>query len=266
MLLVVYIALFHFKDGIQVVGGDNSVSHPSDVANEVLVSLVDLHIDIHVVIVVVADGIFNDACIAETEFVVLVNQCLFGLTVTLVGKLFRLEEVRELSCLVDLSKGTLAEKRTLDFTVLQLIVTFEDELVNLHLLLLVNLHVENHLIGLFRVVALGNFYLGVLIAFLVEISLCQDLRTVDHVRSDLTASHDTQFSLHILALSLLDADIVDATDAWTHAEVYAEVDLAAHDGVGGDTHLREESVAPVTFHCFGNLGAGHFYLLAYAKT
>ena len=117
MLLVVYIALLHFKHGIQVVGGDNSVSHPSDVANEVLVSLVDLHIDVHMVIVVVADGIFNDACIAETEFIVLVNQCLFGLTVTLVSKLFRLEEVRELSCLMDLSKSTFAEKRTLDLAI-----------------------------------------------------------------------------------------------------------------------------------------------------
>ena len=51
--------------------------------------------------------------------------------------------------------------------------------------------------------------------------------------------------------------VVDTADTGTHTEVDTEVDLAAHDGVGGDAYLREESVAPIALHGLGDLGTGH---------
>ena len=266
VLLVVDVALLHFKHVVQVVGGDNGVSHPCDVADIVLVALVDLHKHVHVLLVVVGDGVFQDGGVAEAEFVVLVDHGLLGLAVALVGEFLRLEEVGELACLVDLAKGTLAEHRTLDLVVVDLFVADDDDLVDFHLGLLVDVHVEDHLVGLLRVVALGDGYLCILVALLVEVFLGEDLGAVDHVRCDLTASHDAQLGLHVLALRLLDADVVDAADAGAHAQMDAQVDLAAHEGVGGDAYLGEEAVAPIAFHCLCNRTAWDFYLLSDAQS
>ena len=52
MSLVVDIAALHAEDGVQIVGGDNGITHPRDVADVVLVALIELDIDIDVLVVV----------------------------------------------------------------------------------------------------------------------------------------------------------------------------------------------------------------------
>ena len=237
MLLVIHVALLQFEHSAQIVGGDDGVAHPRDVADIVSVALVDLYIHVHMLIIVVAHGVFEDGGIAEAQLVVFIDQCLLGLAITLVGEFLRLEDVGELTSLVDLTESALADQRTLDLAVGEFLVALEDQLVDLHFGLLVDIHVEDHLVGLLGIVALHDVDLCVLITLLVEIALGQDLRTVDHVWRQLPAAHHTQLRLHILAFGLLDADVVDAADTGAHAEVDAEIDLAAHDRVGGDGDL-----------------------------
>ena len=130
-------------------------------------------------------GVFQDGCVAIAQLVVFVDECLLGLFVTFGGVLLGLEEVAELARLVDFTKGTLLEHVTLDFAVGELVVAFENDLAHLHLRLFVDVDVEDNLVFAGDVVALDNLDFGIVIAFVVEVFLCQNLRTVNHVGRNL---------------------------------------------------------------------------------
>ena len=119
----------------------------------------------------------------------------------------------------------------------QLTVTIEDDLANLHLGFLVDAYIKNHLVLASDIIALRDVYLGVVIAFVVEVFLGKDLGAVNHVRSNLTAFHDTQLCLHVLLLALLQTIVVDGADTRTGSQMDAEIHLATHDGVGRDGYL-----------------------------
>ena len=198
--LVVGVALLHAQHGIQIIGSNHRITYPSDVPDKILVTLIDTQEDIDMLIVVVPDGVFKDGRIAEAQLIVFLNQLLLGLLIALVGEFLRLEEVAELSGLVDLTEGTLAEERTFDLLIGELIVTRYKDIAHLHLVLLVDIDIEHHLTLVVGVVALDDINLRILKALLVEISLSEDLRTVDHVRRNLATLDDTQLRLHIVAL------------------------------------------------------------------
>ena len=260
--LVIDVTLLHIEHGIQVVGGHDGVAHPCDITDVVLVTLFNLYIDVHVLLVIVPDGVFEDSGIAEAQFVVFLYQLLLGLLVTLVGELLGLEEVSELTSLMDLTEGAFGEHTTLDLRVLEFLVAHQIDVAHLHLVLLVDVHVEHHLPLVVRVVALHDVDLSVLIALLVEVLLGQDLGSVDHIRRDLAALDDAQLGLHILALRLLDAQIVDGAHPGAEGQRDAQVDLRPHDGVGADLGLGEQTVTPIALHGFRNLIAWHLHLLS----
>ena len=56
------------------------------------------------------DRVFNDGRIAESQFVILVDQGLLCLFITFVGKLLGLEEIGQFACLVNLSESTFAKQ------------------------------------------------------------------------------------------------------------------------------------------------------------
>ena len=266
VLLVIDISLFHAQHGIQIVGGDHGVAHPGDVADEILVALVDFHIDVHVLVVVLGYRVFDDGGIAEAQLVVLVDQCLLGFLIAFVSELLGLEHRIELACFVDLAERTLADQRALDLAVLQLVVALEDQFVDLHLRLLVDVDVEDNLSWMAWIVDLRNVDLGILVSLLVEVSLSQNLGTVDDVTRQTHASHHSQFGLHIVALGLFDAVIDNLANAGTQTQVDAEVYLGSDDRVGSDAHLREQTIAPVALDGFSDLGTRHFDLLTYLKS
>ena len=90
-----------------------------------------------------------------------------------------------------------------------------------------------------RIINLRYVDLRILITFLVEVSLGQDLGAIDHVTCQTHAPYHTKFCLHVLALSLLDAMIGDSTDAGAQTQMDAEVNLGTDDRIGGDAHFRE---------------------------
>ena len=126
---------------------------------------------------------------------------------------------------MNLAKGTLGEERAFDFLVLQLLVALENDTAHLHLRLLVDVDVENHLILVRHIVALQNFYLSVLIAFLVEVSLCQGFGAVQDVGRYVAALHNTELRLQVFALRLLQPVIVDGTDARAQSQGDTQVNL-----------------------------------------
>ena len=183
-------------------------------------------------IIEVPHRVFEDGGVAVTQLVILLYEFLLVLLVTLGGVLLRLEETGQLACLVNLCKGTLAEQSAFYLVVREFLVALDDYLVNLHLLFLVYKDVENHLVLGCHIIALCYLDISVLITLVVEIFLCQYLGTVNHVRRNLRAFQQTQFLLHILALTLLQTDVVDGAHARTECEVEMQVSLVANDGVG----------------------------------
>ena len=94
----------------------------------------------------------------------------------------------------------------------------ENDTAHFHLRLLVDIDVENHLILVGYVVALQNLYLGVLVALLVEVSLCQCLGAVQDVRRDVAALHNTKLRLQVFALRLLQTIVVDGADTGAQSQ------------------------------------------------
>ena len=146
---------------------------------------------------------------------------------------------------MNLGEAAFLEQAALDFLGRQLLVAFKDNAAHLHLRLLVDAEVEDDLVVARHVVTLGDFYLGILVAFLVEVFLGQNLGAVQHVGSHLTALDDAKARLHLLTVRLLQTVIVDFADSGTGGQMDTEVDFGTHDGVGSNGHLREESMLPV---------------------
>ena len=266
LLLVVDVAFLHAQGLVEVVAGDDGIAYPRDVAQVVLLAFVDFDEDIDVFLVDSPYGVFEDGSVAIAQLIVFLDEGLLGLVVAFGGVLLGFEHVAELAGLVDFSEGTFLEHVTLDFLVGELFVTFEDNLANLHLRLLVDSDVEDDLVLAGDVVALNDFDDGIVIAFLVEVFLGQDLGTVNHVGRNLCTTHNAQFGVHVLALGFFQTKIVDGTDARTCSQMDTEIDLIAHKGVGGDGNLREESVLPVSPDGLGNLCAWHVDGLSYGES
>ena len=115
--LVVYVAFLHAQGSVQIVGSDNGVTHPGDVAQVVALALFQFHIDADVFVVNRPYGVFQDGGVAVAQLVVLLYQGCLSLLIALRGELLGFEEVLQLAGLVNLAEGTLLEHRTGNLTV-----------------------------------------------------------------------------------------------------------------------------------------------------
>ena len=185
-------------------------------------------------LVVVPHAVFQDGGVAEAVFVVFVDEVLLVGLPALGGEFLGFQEGGELVGLVGLREGAFGEEAALDLGVGELLVAFDDNLVHAHLLFLVHLYVEYHLVLVGHVVALRDVYLGILVAFVVEVFLGQVFGAVYDVGRHLSALDDAQLGLHVLTFRLLQADVVDGGDTRAGGEVDVQVGLRAHDGVGRD--------------------------------
>ena len=185
LFLIVDVAFLHAQRTVEIVAGDDGVTHPRDITQVVALAFVNLDEDVDVVLVDGPHGVFQNSCVTIAQFVIFIDECLLGLLITFGGVLLGLEDVAELAGLVDFTKGTLLEQVTLDFLVGELVVAFENNLADLHLRFLVDVDIEDDLILAGDVVALDNLDFGIVIALVVEVFLGQDLRTVNHVGRNL---------------------------------------------------------------------------------
>ena len=167
---------------------------------------------------------------------------------------------------MSLGEGTLREQTALDFLVGQFAVTIDDNLAYLHLLLLVDDHVEDDAVTLSHVLTLQNFDVGIFEALVVEVFLGQDLRAVNHVGVDAHAGCHAELLLQVLTFRLLHADVVDGRHTWTRSQMDVQIDAVAHDRIGADGDVREQSVAPVALHGICYLHAGNLNFLSYGES
>ena len=264
-LLIIHIALLHTEQCRQIVGRVYGVAHPCHVAEEILLTLIHLQIDVHMLSIVIADTVFQNLGITIAMLIILVDKFLLVFLPAFGSKLLGFEEAAQLASLMSLGKGTFREESTLYLTVAQFLVTLDGNLVNLCFLLLIHHYVEDDMILFCHILALVDLDIGILKAFIVEIFLGQNLSTVYHVRSQLSTFHHTQLLLHILTLALLQTDIVDIGDTWTYRQIDVQIEFITHNRVGSHSHLREQAMLPIAFYRIGNIITRHFYLLAYRQ-
>ena len=75
-LLVIHVALLEVEQAAQVVGAVDGVAHPCDVAHIVFLAFVNLHVDVHVLVVDVPHAVLQYHGIAVAVFVVLLYEVL----------------------------------------------------------------------------------------------------------------------------------------------------------------------------------------------
>ena len=203
-------------------------------------------------VIKVADTVFQDLSITITILIILVDQLLLIFLPALRCKLLSLEERRQFACLVGLGESTLGEESTLDLAVREFLVSIDGNLMNFDFLLLIHHHIQDDLSLVGNIVTLVDLDIGILESFVIEIFLGKNLGTIQHIRSHLGTFHHTQFLLHVLTLALLQANIVDIGDARTHCQIDMQINLLPHDGVGSNSDLGEQSMLPIALHCICN--------------
>ena len=216
-------------------------------------------------LVFVPHGVFDYGSIAESQFVIFLNERLFGLGIALWRVFLGLEEILEFSSFVNLSQCAFGEHSALQLRRSHLVVALQHNVAHLHLVFLVDVHLKHHLVLARHVVTLNYVDVGVLVAFVVVVFLGQNFCSVHQVLRHAQALGHAQLCFQVFALAFLHAIVLHLADAWAQCEVDAEVDLGVDDAVGGDAHLREQSVFPIAFHGFRDFAAGHFYLLSHAE-
>ena len=272
LLLVVDVTFLHTENIGQSlyvahpIGRIHRVAYPRDVADEVFLAFVHLHIDVDMLRVDVPHAILDDDGIAETVFVVFINEFLLIFLPAVGRELLSLQERGQLTCLVGLRKGTLREEPSLNLLIGELFVAFDVDGAHLHFLLLINHHVKDDAILLRHVLTLQDLDVGILKALVVEVFLGKDLRTVDDIRVYAHALCHTEFLLHILTLRLLQTHIVDFRHTRTCSQRDVEPDAVAHDGISSNRDIREQTVTPVALHGIGNLRTRHFDFLTNGQT
>ena len=135
---------------------------------------------------------------------------------------------------------------------LDVVITRNVNLVDLHLLLFVDVHINNHLVLLVQVVALDDFSLGILETFIIEIALDDNLGTVHHVRRNLNTLHDTDFLFQVLLLTLSHTVDVDFRHTRSRSENDFQVETVVLNLFGFDADRRKESMLPIALHSSGN--------------
>ena len=109
-LLVVDIALVHSELRTQEVGGVDGVADPVDVSDVVFLAFVDLDVDVHVLGIVVPNTVFHDDGVAESVFVVFLDEFLLVFFPALRGIFLSLQESRQLASLVGFREGSFLQE------------------------------------------------------------------------------------------------------------------------------------------------------------
>ena len=153
-LLVVDVTTLHVQCSVQSVGGNYRITHPCDVADKVFLTFIHMNVDIDMLFVNVSHRVLQNLHVTIAQLIILFYQCLLGLLVSLVSKLLGLEEVIKLSCFVNFAEGTFLEERALDGLGIESCSSAEDDITHLHLILFVDIDIEDYLILASHIIAL----------------------------------------------------------------------------------------------------------------
>ena len=168
--------------------------------------------------------------------------------------------------LVNLLQDTLADQTALDLLCAQMLVARNVDVVDLHLVFPLDVHIHDNLVGSTGIVPLNDVYLSILVSLLCEIALCKNLCTVNHVGCQLVVLDQSHLLLQVVLLVLPNTIDVDFGDARTLRKLDVQVAGVTNETVHPDGHIAEESVAPVAFHGFRDFFAGNLNLLSLCQS
>ena len=171
-LLVIDIAALHAQHGIEVVGVDHRITCPRNVSEVIFLTFIDTEQYANMLLVNIPHRILQDGSIAESQLVIPLYQVALGFGITLWSEfLLGLEQVLQLTSLMERLQGTLGEELSGNLTVAQLVVTLNDDMLDAHFVFLIDIDVENNLVLARDIITLADVDLGILIAFVVEVFL-----------------------------------------------------------------------------------------------
>ena len=260
-LEIIDITGFDTQGSVQILIGIDGVTDPFDGADVVLVSFADGHIDIHAVGVlgVWNSAVRNDIGVTITVFVVFLDNRLFVFLVLGGNEFLGAEEVDDIVIVRFLH-------RLVDLTVGQRMVAGDIDLTDFRFGFLVHGDKDAHVARMVGVGFLDDVYLGVVESFVGKVFLDHRLGMILYVRGHLTALTDTGFDFYILPFTLFESFITHLADTGTLCQLDDEPDLIALDLLGFDLDIGEQTLFPETFDGFGDLCAGHLYLISHSET
>ena len=198
---------------------------------------------------------YNDG-IAVTQLCIFGNQVFLGLFILAVHKLLASEPAGHASLFMNLLQYAGTYETAFQLLLRKGFVSFNDNLVDLNLALLVHIHIQNDSVWSAGIIARHYVNLRILITFLIEVFLCQNLGTVDHIGCELIILYQTQFLFQVLTLVLLYTVVVDLRNSGARGQLDMQKYGIVSDAVCTDGHIAEQSVAPITLDGLGNLFAG----------
>ena len=209
----------------------------------------------------------QDTCITIAQFVELVDEFLLVLLVGLGHELLGAEcivplvhGVGLLQCCIGLAIGHVVLLEGQQFLVSDAVPgveTIDDEVLDLHLLVLVHIDGEVHHVLECGIILLIDLDIGILIALAIVVALDDGLGTVDDVGRHLAALGYTYLCIEVFAFRLLDTIIFDVGDArtWGQGNLEPAVVLIHLFERNGD--VAEEALSPETLDGIGHFVARH---------
>ena len=152
-------------------------------------------------------------------------------------------------------ESSFAEQSAFYLAVGEGFVAVNNDAPYLHLLLFVYYDIKYHLILVCHIRTLDDVYLSVLEAFLVEVTLCDELGTVKGVRRHLKSLEQSELLFHVGTLRLLDADIVHLRHPGVGTQPDVKVRLVGDKRVDNNRNIREKPVIPVFLDSLGEFVA-----------
>ena len=259
-LLVVHVARLDTEDIVEHIRGVDGVSHPVDARDIVFLSFLNLEIHIHLVVIVVYHAVAENLGIAVAKLVVFVDDELLVGLVVVGDKLLLAEKLLEASALIGLLH------HALELAVAEHLVTVDVDFVHLHLVVLIDHNIHNHLVLLAEVFLLIYAHGCVLEALAIVVFLDNLACTGSDIGRNLVALGEAKSQLDILALALFHAYVVDFRDTWLLAKLYFEPRLVAADFLHLDFHRGEELLAPEALCRHLDFITGNLHLLSHRKT
>ena len=267
LLLVIHLAGLHAQHGHQVVRCVLRVTHETNIFQVVLLSLLNLEMDIYLLLVIVPNAIREQHRIAITMLVVLCDHIVLIILILFGRELLGAEHLQDTGLPVVVEAELLVRllHRLLQVASGECGVAFERDSMDLRLLVFINIDVYNDLSLVCGIVFLLDLYVNILKALSIEELLDHQFGTIHNVWSHLETFLQTQFRIQIFTLALLDAMIVHLRDTRTLLQLHLQPDLVALDFGCQDLYIREQSMLPKAPNGLRDLIARDSHLVAYRK-
>ena len=236
VLLVVDVTLVHAKHSVESLGAIDGVAHPTDIAHIIALSFIDVEIHVNCVVAVINYTVRFNNGVSVSQFVIFLYDAVLVLVIVLCDELLSLEQTLE-ALLISLLQETSTKESSDELLARNIIVTSDIDLVYLHLLILVDNDINNHLVAIVRIITLHNLHLRILESFVLKIVLGDEYRLVHHVRRNLISLDDTYLLLKVFTLAFLHALDVYSGNSRTHCQNDLQEHLVARNTVSLDPYI-----------------------------